>query len=105
MAEPGSQIRYLDEASDELEAAAVWYEVRREGLGLRFYQAVDEVERIIVELPESGSVVDVRGVPIGVRRHLVAGFPYEVVYISDPELVIVAVAHSRRRPGYWRRRV
>lgn len=40
-----------------------------------------------------------------VRRRSVAGFPYFVVYVVKPSLVIVAVAHMRRKPGYWRGRI
>jgi hypothetical protein len=39
------------------------------------------------------------------RRALVARFPYQVVYRIRPgEIVIVAVAHLKRRPGYWKNR-
>jgi plasmid stabilization system protein ParE len=39
------------------------------------------------------------------RRALVAGFPYQVVYRLRPaEIVIVAIAHLKRRPGYWKNR-
>lgn len=35
----------------------------------------------------------------------VTGFPYRVVYFVEHEvLTIVAVAHAKRRPGYWRDR-
>jgi hypothetical protein len=36
---------------------------------------------------------------------VVARFPYSIVYKQDPDkIVIVAIAHQRRRPGYWQRR-
>ena len=36
----------------------------------------------------------------------VTGFPYRIVYfVEDDLLTVVAVAHSKRRPGYWRDRV
>ena len=36
----------------------------------------------------------------------VTGFPFRVVYFLDDDLLmIVAVAHSKQRPGYWRERV
>ena len=39
------------------------------------------------------------------RRILVRRFPYGLVYRVEPDAIfIVAVAHLRRRPGYWRRR-
>lgn len=41
-----------------------------------------------------------------VRSKGVAGFPYRVVYFVDDDwLTVVAVAHAKRRPGYWRDRV
>ncbi len=43
--------------------------------------------------------------PPGVRRLLVPGFPYGVVYAPEPgRVVVLAVAQGRRRPGYWRGR-
>jgi plasmid stabilization system protein ParE len=43
---------------------------------------------------------------LGVRRRLVDGFPYAVVYrIVTNELVeIVAVMHGKRSPDYWKER-
>jgi toxin ParE1/3/4 len=40
------------------------------------------------------------------RRYRLSGFPYALVYVERPEsIVVIAVAHLRRRPGYWRRRL
>ena len=40
------------------------------------------------------------------RRALGRKFPYSVVYLDQPSRVwIVAVAHAKRRPGYWQQRV
>ncbi|MEW6688102.1 MAG: type II toxin-antitoxin system RelE/ParE family toxin [Pseudomonadota bacterium] len=55
---------------------------------------------LVRQFPEAGS-------PIGSKRRrvLVARFPYSIVYRHDPDFIlIVAVAHQRRRPGYWRGR-
>jgi len=41
-----------------------------------------------------------------VRKFLLARFPYSVYYLSrDDEVLILAVAHGSRRPGYWRHRL
>jgi len=32
-------------------------------------------------------------------------FPYSAVYVLEPRLVVVAIAHARRRPGYWEKRL
>ena len=40
-----------------------------------------------------------------IRRFLLPGFPYLIVYESfDTEVFVYAVAHASRRPNYWRRR-
>jgi toxin ParE1/3/4 len=37
-----------------------------------------------------------------VRRRLLQGFPFSVVYLEEPAVIfIVAIAHTSRRPGYW----
>lgn len=92
--------RFLPEAATEFEQSAAFYEAAQSGLGRVF---ADEVERVvdrITRFPDSGS-------PMGniVRAALVRNFPFWVVYrASDSEALIVAIAHQRRRPGYWRRR-
>ena len=94
----------LDEAAEEEAAgAAEWYDDRQEGLGDRFLSAVEEGLTQLRESPEACSPV--QGVPAGlpeVRRISLKGFPYGLVFAVLPtELVVVAVAHARRRPGYW----
>lgn len=42
----------------------------------------------------------------GLRRCVLRRFPYAIIYRASPaEIVIVAYAHQRRRPGYWRSRL
>jgi len=88
------------EAEAELEDASLFYESRMLGLGKSFSAEVERTIYLIREFPDAGS-------PAGLtrRRVLVARFPYSVVYRHDADsVVIVAVAHQRRRPGYWRQR-
>jgi plasmid stabilization system protein ParE len=37
------------------------------------------------------------------RFYLLKRYPFQIIYrpISDEKLLIVAVAHTSRRPGYW----
>lgn len=88
------------EADAELEEASLFYESRMAGLGKSFAAELERTISLVREFPDAGS-------PAGParRRVLVARFPYSIVYRQDPgSIVIVAVAHQRRRPGYWRRR-
>jgi plasmid stabilization system protein ParE len=81
--------------------AAGWYEMHRAGLGTEFLNAVDAAVVRIAEAPRLGSLVP--GVSDQtIRRKAVPRFPYHVVYTELADrLQIVAVAHDRRRPGYW----
>ena len=95
-------IRISELASDELSEAVRWYEARRFGLGGDFFDAVNATLVLVETSPEIGATVSPDG---HTRRVLVARFPYQVVYRLRPtELVIVAIAHLKRRPGYWTNR-
>lgn len=94
-------IRIGEEADAEMAGAARWYETHRTGLGVEFLDAVDTVVARIAETPRVGSPVP--GVSDrAIRRRPVRRFPYHVVYVELPDrLQILAIAHDRRRPGYW----
>jgi plasmid stabilization system protein ParE len=96
------RVRTADSASAELEAAIRWYEIQRPALGAEFYAAVLESVQQITTLPESGATAFDDP---DVRRVLVKRFPYQVVYRVRPnELQILAFAHLKRRPGFWKGR-
>jgi plasmid stabilization system protein ParE len=93
------RITLHDDAAEELEESVVWYERRQAGLGSRFLHTVLTVFERILAAPAVGTPVQ------SARRVPVPGFPYSVFYrIRGEELLVVAVAHHRRRSGYWRRR-
>jgi plasmid stabilization system protein ParE len=95
-------IRILRSASQELEEATHWYEKQRRGLCRDLFRAVySAVESIAVHPRKGDPALDAPEF----RRVLVARFPYQVVYRVDAkEIVIVAFAHLRRRPGFWKHR-
>jgi len=95
-------VRTGEPASKELIDAVRWHEARRPGLGGEFFDAVAETLTLVGARPEIGSAS--RHDP-QTRRVLVPRFPYQVVYRLTPtEIVIVAVAHLKRRPDYWKSR-
>lgn len=101
-----SRVRFEDEAAEEYGLAGRWYEERRENLGVEFFDAVDDTIERILALPRSGTSVPRIGPDLPVRRLAVTRFPYHVVYLEmDDDLRIPAVAHDRRRPGYWKSRL
>lgn len=94
------------EALDEYRAAATWHESNRSGWGNVFMDAVDAtIESIPDPSVEWGFHRHRRRTP-QVYSRSAAGFPYDIVYLRvDEEIVAVAYAHERRRPGYWERRL
>ena len=94
-------LRNLKAAREEFAAAVRWYEEQRPGLGGEFFDAVVDAASLIQAQPEIGTpTLDRR-----TRRVLVHRFPYQIVYrLSADETVIVAIAHLKRRPGYWKKR-
>lgn len=70
-------------------------------LGNRFYDAVVARLHLAVQHPKRHRVYDPPA-----RRVLVPDFPYAVLYVPRADYVlIVAVMHLKRRPGYWRSRL
>ena len=94
-------LRNLKAAREEFTAAVAWYEEQRPGLGGEFFDAVVQATALIQAQHEIGTPSADRRT----RRVLVQRFPYQVIYrLSADEIVIVAIAHLKRRPGYWKRR-
>jgi toxin ParE1/3/4 len=90
------------EADQELEDAAWWYEEQRPGLGQLFLKAVEATVDSIQQFPGAGAPVPFVASDLPVRRAPVQRFPYHVVYLETAmEIRVLAVAHDRRRPGYW----
>jgi plasmid stabilization system protein ParE len=95
------ELEYFEEALQEVEAAARWYAERSVTAAAAFSVEIDAAESAIVRLPEAWP-------PFvhGTRRYLLQRFPFSVVYrIEDQRILIVAVAHARRRPAYWKARI
>jgi toxin ParE1/3/4 len=99
-------VRFEDEADAEYREAARWYERRRNGLGFEFLDAVDVTLEQIVRFPEAGAAVPSVSTELRVRRAPVGRFPYHVIYLDLHDTIrVLAVAHDRRKPGYWASRL
>jgi len=88
-------------AIDEARAAREWYAARSPAAGAAFGAELDRAIEAIAAAPERWATY-----LHGTRRYLMNRFPYLVVYREAPDRVqVIAVAHGRRRPGYWRSRM
>jgi toxin ParE2 len=93
--------RFTAAAELELDEASAFYEQRQPGLGRQFLLEVASAVALIEEFPEAWpAVTDVD------RACRVKRFPYRVVYFIDSGgIVVLAIAHFKRRLFYWRERV
>jgi toxin ParE1/3/4 len=77
-----------------------WYLDRSFLAASKFVDAVTRGIDLIVEAPHrwlAGSH--------GTRRFLLQRFPFAIVYRELPTAIqVLAIAHARRKPGYWKQR-
>src|SRR5437868_3640695 len=88
-------------ASQEYLKALRWYARRSPRITQAFRDAVDQTVQRIATVPDQGSSFRTR-----FRWFRVPRFPYLLYYvpINSTQIVVMALAHARRRPGYWIRR-
>lgn len=91
---------FFEEAFAEIEAARRWYREQSELAERAFLGALDHAIDTIVAAPHRWPMHSA-----GTRRYVLPDFPYSVIYFVEAAIIIVAVAHDRRRPGYWRERL
>jgi plasmid stabilization system protein ParE len=85
----------------ELQEAAAFYTQKATAeLGLALVAEFERTANLVLSNPLHGAIF--RGAR---RRYHLRRFPYSVIYqVKTDELQIIAVAHQRRRPGYWANR-
>lgn len=96
-----------DEVKLEIGEAARWYNLRKLVVVDEFWQGAEAA----LDVLESDGIIP--GTPVpgrvakrGVRRIFIERFPYSVVFAQhDNDVFVLAFAHHKRRPGYWRNRI
>ena len=93
-------VEFHPEAITEAGAAAEWYRQRSQDAANRFLEELDRAIERIADAPSRWPAFR-----HGTRRFLLRRFPFSVVYREAGETVqVIAVAHGRRKPGYWKGR-
>ena len=91
------RVSFHPRARDEVEEAQAWYEVRSLLAAVGFLHEISIAVKRISEAPNR--------YPVSLhstRRILLERFPFSIHYrVNENEIVVVAVAHQKRRPGYW----
>jgi toxin ParE1/3/4 len=97
-----TRFRFLEEAAREYEEAVVYHEVQAPGLGERLVDAFEQALALALEFPDAASPAERQDA----RWILLRPFRVKVVYAArEEEIIIVAVFHASRRPGYWHGRL
>ena len=95
------KIDVLEVARQEFDEAFEYYESRQQGLGEDFRTAVREQVQKIASHPDAWVLVRP-----GIRKCLGSRFPYDVIYQKSGEKILVlALAHRKRRSLYWQDRI
>jgi plasmid stabilization system protein ParE len=95
------EVRFLEVAQKELDEAVEYYNHESIGLGDQFLLEVLDCLQRVKQFPEAGHLFTTNS-----RRWRTRRFPYGIAYqILGSQILIVALAHLHRKPGYWLDRV
>ena len=95
------QVTFHEDARAELAEASHYYEDRVPGLGQALIDDVEKGVEEILDHPEACERVSKK-----MRRKVLNRFPYGLIYAVEPDRIrIMAIAHHKRRPEYWRYRL
>jgi len=95
-----SIVEFHPAAVEEAEVARTWYEERSIIAGKAFVEELMHAIDQILEAPERWPKYE-----YNTRRYVFPRFPFSLVYrVVGDKIQIIAVAHAKRKPGYWRHR-
>ena len=93
-----SRFVFHPDAVEEARAARLWYQERSAHAAHGFLAELSRAFTLIAQDPEAWQAY-----PGGDRRFGLHAYPFLVAYrVVGDQIQIVAVAHQRRRPQYWR---
>lgn len=94
-------IRFTAEARQEFLSEVAYYSEVEQSLGKRFSTAIEEATARALTFPNAGSLS-----ASNTRCVFTKGFPFSIIFRPEENgIVVFAVAHHTRKPGYWRSRV
>lgn len=93
-------VRLHPEAAKELTHSVKWYFEQNQSAAANF---LNEIDRCIYKITKTPEIFP--QYLYGCQRAILKTFPYSVIFrLKIDTIEIIAVAHSKRHPGYWRRR-
>jgi len=93
--------RFHPEARQDFRESIVWYRSQSARVAVEFRVTVSDSIRQILQAPQQYPKY-----LFGTRRLVLRRFPFSIIYLDDlGGISIVAVAHGKRKPGYWKQRI
>lgn len=97
---PSKPYRLHPLAWQELEVAEAWYRQRSYEASAEFLSEIYDALENLAQWPQRWPFYQ-----YGTRRFVLHRFPFSVVYRDEPATVsVMAIAHHKRKPGYWKDR-
>jgi plasmid stabilization system protein ParE len=97
---PRAAVRFHPAAAEEAEAAYRWYAERSSAAAHGFREELRHAVEAVAEAPNRWPRYGAR-----TRRYIFPRFPFSLIYrLRGNDVEVLAVAHGKRRPGYWRSR-
>jgi toxin ParE1/3/4 len=95
------RLEFFEDAAFEIEEDRGWYRERSESAEAGFLREIDHAIQQVTDAPEQWP--QYLG---GTLRYVFPTYPYSLVYFVENDVIwVVAVAHDKKRPGYWRKRL
>lgn len=96
-----NEIEFHEQAIFDLETATTWYERHSQWAARQFVIEVMDALDIIQASPDRWPLALDK-----TRKFLLKRFPFAIIYIERLSVIqVIAVAHGRRNPGYWKDRL
>jgi plasmid stabilization system protein ParE len=93
-------VDYLAAARRDFDEAFDWYAARSSDAAVGFVNEVNTALARMASDPERFAAVDNQH-----RQCPVSRYPFRIIYrVSGERVLVVAIAHAKRRPGYWKDR-
>lgn len=82
----------------EIEISAKYFKLQYDGLEILFLDEIENAFLKIQENPERYPIIEQR-----IRKFIIQRFPFNIFYeINKDGILILAVAHQKRKPDYWK---
>lgn len=96
-----ANVAFHPEAQCEYQVAIAWYREREPAAARRFVTEVERVVALIGKQPDRYGWYEQPFREAGLRR-----YPFSVIYRVEAsgDILVLAVAHASREPGYWHSR-